>query len=72
MAHACNPSYSGDRDQKDCSSKPARAKSSARPYLEKLFTKIGLEGPEFKAKYCKIIIIIIIIIINNLAKVYFL
>jgi hypothetical protein len=42
VAHAYNPSYSGGRDQEDCSSKPARADSSARPYLEKPFTKIGL------------------------------
>jgi hypothetical protein len=26
VAHACNPSYSGGRDQEDCGSKPARAK----------------------------------------------
>jgi hypothetical protein len=26
VAHACNPSYSGDRDQEDCSSKPAPSK----------------------------------------------
>jgi hypothetical protein len=25
VAHACNPSYSGGRDQKDHGSKPARA-----------------------------------------------
>jgi hypothetical protein len=42
MAHACNHSYSGSRDQEDCSSKPAQANSSARLYLEKPFTKIGL------------------------------
>jgi hypothetical protein len=42
VAHACNPSYSGGRDQEDCSSKLAWANSSARPYLEKSFTKIGL------------------------------
>jgi hypothetical protein len=41
VAHACNLSYWGVRDQEDCSSKPARANSSARPYLEKPFTKIG-------------------------------
>jgi hypothetical protein len=28
MAHTCNPSYSGDRDQEDLSSKPAWANSS--------------------------------------------
>jgi hypothetical protein len=41
VAHTCNPSYSGGRDQEDCSLKPAPANSSTRPYLEKLFTKIG-------------------------------
>jgi hypothetical protein len=43
VAHTCNPSYAGGRDQEDCSSKPVRANSSARLYLEKPFTKIGLE-----------------------------
>jgi hypothetical protein len=28
VAHACNPSYSGGRDQKDCGSKPAWANNS--------------------------------------------
>jgi hypothetical protein len=42
VAHACNPSYAGGRDQEDHSSKPAQANSSTRPYLEKPFTKIGL------------------------------
>jgi hypothetical protein len=42
VAHACNPSYSGGRDQEECSLKPAWANSSVRPYLEKPFTKIGL------------------------------
>jgi hypothetical protein len=28
VAHACNPSYSGGRDQEDCSSKPACANNS--------------------------------------------
>jgi hypothetical protein len=42
VSHACNPSYSGDIDQKDPGSKPTQANSSARPYLEKPFTKIGL------------------------------
>jgi hypothetical protein len=40
MPHACNPSYSGGRDQEDQSSKPARANSFQD--LEKFFTKIGL------------------------------
>jgi hypothetical protein len=34
VAHACNPSYSRDRDQEDCSLKPAGANSSARTYLK--------------------------------------
>jgi hypothetical protein len=42
VAHACNPSYSGGRDQKDHGSKPAWVNSSARPYLQKPFTNIGL------------------------------
>jgi hypothetical protein len=42
VAHTCNPSYSGGRDQEDCVLRPAWANSSARPYLKKLFTKIGL------------------------------
>jgi hypothetical protein len=39
MAHTCNTSYSGGRDQQDCSSKPTQANSSTRPYLEKTITK---------------------------------
>jgi hypothetical protein len=42
VAHTCNLSYSGGRDQEDRGSKPAQANSSARPYLEKPFTKLGL------------------------------
>jgi hypothetical protein len=41
-AHACNPSYSGGRDQENCGSKPAWANSSMRTYLKKPFTKMGL------------------------------
>jgi hypothetical protein len=44
VAHAYNPSYSTGRDQEDCGSKPDQTNSSARPYLEKPFTKIGLVG----------------------------
>jgi hypothetical protein len=43
VAHACNPSYSGGRDQEDCGSKPPWANSSARPYLEKTIHKKGLK-----------------------------
>jgi hypothetical protein len=42
MAHACNPSYSGDRDQEDRSSKPAQTNRSRRPYLKKSLHKKGL------------------------------
>jgi hypothetical protein len=54
VAHTCYPRYSGGRDQEDQGSKPARATSSKRPYLEKNFNKKGLvewlkgEGSEFK------------------------
>jgi hypothetical protein len=57
VAHVCNPSYSGGRDQEDRSSKPAWANRSSRPYLEKTLhkNKAGRvaqgEGPEFKAWY---------------------
>jgi hypothetical protein len=39
VAHACNPSYSGGRDQEDSGLKPDRANRSMRLYLEKPFTK---------------------------------
>jgi hypothetical protein len=42
LAHTCNPIYSGSRDQEERGSKPARANSSVRHYLEKPFTNIGL------------------------------
>jgi hypothetical protein len=35
VTHACNPTYSGGRDQEDRGLKPDRANSFARPYLEK-------------------------------------
>jgi hypothetical protein len=58
VAHACNPSYSGGRDQGDRGLKPAWAKSSwdpisknaslgkefMRPYLQKTLHKKGLTG----------------------------
>jgi hypothetical protein len=60
---AYNPSYSGGRDQEDCSLKPAQANSSWSPYLKKPFTKIGLvewlkvkalsSSPSTKKKYTK-------------------
>jgi hypothetical protein len=55
VAHACNPSYLGGRDQEDHSSKPAWANSSQDPILKKHITKKGWwSGPEFKPQYCKI------------------
>jgi hypothetical protein len=39
VAHACNPSYSGGRDQEDCSLKPARTNSSGDPILKISITK---------------------------------
>jgi hypothetical protein len=39
VAHACNPSYSGGRDQEDHSSKPARANSLQDPISKKPITK---------------------------------
>jgi hypothetical protein len=41
MAHACNLSYSGGRDQEDCGLKPALGKYFARTYLEINITKKG-------------------------------
>jgi hypothetical protein len=58
VAHACNPSYSGDRDQEDHSSKSAQANSSQDPISKIPNTKrAGGEaqcvGPEFKPQYHK-------------------
>jgi hypothetical protein len=39
VAHACNLSYSGDRDQEDCVLKPALANSSQDLILKTLVTK---------------------------------
>jgi hypothetical protein len=41
VTHACNPTYSGGRNQEDCSSKPAQANSSHNPISKKPFTKKG-------------------------------
>jgi hypothetical protein len=59
MAHGCNPSHSGGRDQEDCGSKPAQANSSARTYLKKKPSPKRAGGvaqgvdPEFKPQYHK-------------------
>jgi hypothetical protein len=39
-AHACNPSYSGVRDQEDHGSKPARANSLRDPISKKTWLKV--------------------------------
>jgi hypothetical protein len=44
VAHACNPSYSGGRDQEDRGWKPAWANSSVRTYLENPFTPFTNTG----------------------------
>jgi hypothetical protein len=41
VAHTCNPSYSGDRDQEDWSSKPAWANSLRDSILKKHITEKG-------------------------------
>jgi hypothetical protein len=60
MAHTCNPSYSGDRDQEDCGSKPAQANSLQGPVskIPNTHTKknraggvVQGAGPEFKSQY---------------------
>jgi hypothetical protein len=42
VADACNPKYSGGRDQEDRGSKPARANSARDPTLKKHITERGL------------------------------
>jgi hypothetical protein len=56
--HYCNPSYSGGRDQEDCSLKPDWANSSSDLILKNPFTKRagGVAqgvGPEFKLQHQK-------------------
>jgi hypothetical protein len=41
VVHACNPSYSGGRDQEEFSSKPAWANCSRDPILKIFNTKQG-------------------------------
>jgi hypothetical protein len=42
VAHACNPSYSGGRDQEDQGSKSAWENSSRDPFSKIAITKKGL------------------------------
>jgi hypothetical protein len=44
VAHTCNPSYSGGRDQEDHSSKPVQAKRFVRLYLKNNQHKKELVG----------------------------
>jgi hypothetical protein len=44
VAHTCNLSYLGGRDQEDSSLKPAQSNSSQDPISKKPFTKIGWWG----------------------------
>jgi hypothetical protein len=58
VAHACNPSYSGGRDQEDRGLKPVQANSSKDPISKILSQKRADgggqgEGPEFNPQYCK-------------------
>jgi hypothetical protein len=55
VAHACNPSYSGGRDQED---RDLKGNSSRDPVLKIPNTKIAAGvvqgvGPEFKPQYHK-------------------
>jgi hypothetical protein len=58
VAHTCNLSYSGGRDQEDLSSKSAQANSLRDPILKKNHKKRtegvaqGI-GPKFKPQYKK-------------------
>jgi hypothetical protein len=61
VAHTCNPSYSGNRDQEDQGSKLAWANSSRNPIAKKQQQKKTKRadrvaqgvGPEFKPQHCK-------------------
>jgi hypothetical protein len=58
VAHTCNPSYSGGRDQEDHSLTQAQANSSRDPISKIPNTKraggVAQDvGPKFKPQYCK-------------------
>jgi glutamine amidotransferase-like uncharacterized protein len=58
VAHACNPGYSGGRDQEDLgSSQPWQIvrETLAQKTLHKNRAGVVVQGedPEFKAQYCK-------------------
>jgi hypothetical protein len=59
VAHTCNPSYSGGRDQDDDGLKPAWGNSSQDlimkiPITKRAGREVQGENPEFKPQYCKI------------------
>jgi hypothetical protein len=49
VAHTCDPSYSGGRDQEDYGSKPAQANSSRDPPKKTLHKKKLVEWLKVKA-----------------------
>jgi hypothetical protein len=62
VAHTCNLSYSGSRDQEDDGSKPAQVNSSQDPFLEKKKKNPSQKrdgevaqgvSPKLKFQYCK-------------------
>jgi hypothetical protein len=59
VAHTCNPSYSGGRDQEKRSLKPVQVNNSRDPISKKSFIKKRAAGvvqdvsPEFKPQYRK-------------------
>jgi hypothetical protein len=53
-SHACNPSYSGGRDQEDRGLKPAQANCSQKTLHKKGAGGVAPgEGPEFNLQYLK-------------------
>jgi hypothetical protein len=44
VAHICNPSYSGGRDQEDCGSKPGQANNWRDPVSKQSITEKGWWG----------------------------
>jgi hypothetical protein len=54
VAHTCNPSYSGGRDQEDQGAKPAWANSSRKNPAQKRAGGVAQDvGPEFKPQHHK-------------------
>jgi hypothetical protein len=51
VAHACNPSYSGGRNQEDLGLKPTRANSSEEPILKKNHQGVGRGGEMSQTLY---------------------